>query len=237
MKKMILMVAVLALMLMPARAWAMPSDKFTAAWAITVNELGDAKIDITFRYDAQTYAVWQRKYGLNPSLLRRDLGKYLTPYEVPANSFKVNDQNKMDREITVSLVAKGYMTCKNDDIWQTEMPKKYQKNDRVANHYTFFGASKMDDGRVMEETIQLVLPMAATDFSEDKDERGNTTIRYKLVVAGDAGMASRMVSGPGSFGIPKLAWFATAGVLAFLGFIFLVLGVVIRDKRPVVVTA
>ena len=232
MKKMILTVVVLVLILMPVRAWAMPGDKFTAAWTVNVEPLGDAKIAIKFKYDAQTYAIWQRKYGLNPSLLRRDLGKFLRAYEIPDKSFVVDDSNKMEREITVSLLAKGYMTCKPGDIWETWFPKKYQRGDRVENHYSFFGSSKLDDGRVMEETVQLVLPKSASDFKERTNEKGDTVIQYQLPIGGGG-----VISGGGLLGVPRIAWFGAAGLFAFVGFILMVAGLVIRGKRPVPVTA
>ena len=59
-----------------------------------VSEIGDCDIAINFTLTAAQYAMWNQKYGQNPSLLRRDFGKLVSQYDT--HDWKV-DAKAMER--------------------------------------------------------------------------------------------------------------------------------------------
>lgn len=210
-----------------APALAAPPDVEYVDWSMTVNDFGDASAKFVVHYDAWQYQRFKKKYGLNPSLLKRDWSKILSAYEI--TDFKV-DQKDLEREIHISMFVKGYVSYQGKGIWQTDFPKDQKIGEKVSNVYTFHKASSLDDGRVLQMAIKVTFPPKASNFSESTNEDGGTVVHYILPTS--VSIANATASSPLSlFGLNKWVWIISGITLVCLGLLFALVGLFIPTKK------
>jgi hypothetical protein len=178
----------------PARAEALQTlniDETT-----TIDPIGNADIVIKFKLTASQFEDWQSKYGQNSSLLKRDLSKYVSQYDT--SDWDVQEK-QMDREVTVSLKARGLLKYHGDGEFEFKIPKAWRGGDRSNNVYNF---NYVDVGRggITQHSEKVILPEGATNFRDDTSEDGDKVIKYTLAPATAGG-----------------GWMLWLGILALLG--------------------
>ena len=173
---------------------------------IDVTELGDATIVMHMSFNASQFQNWQRRYGMNPSLLKREMSKELTPYDV--TDFKL-DKNEMDREVTITIKARGVTTNRGNGRNEIEVPKNWRLVDQDDHELKFNYLESVGNGVSIQGDVTTTLPATASDISEPVPaEGGMKRITYQMPVK----------SGGSGFGlIPGIG-------LAVVGLIVTVLG-------------
>ena len=203
---------------------AKPLDVEYVSEDVTVSPLGDGTIVIKHKFDAQSYLVWQKKYGTNPSLLKRDWNKLLSAYDI--TDFKV-DQNAMDRVATITIAARGCVNSKGNGLNEMEFPKNFKPGERVGNVFPFHCSIPLDTGQVLDTTTRVVLPDAATDLKTRTNEDGNPVIVYRMPAGAIPGAVSASI-----LGLNPWIWIGTGLVIGFFGLISCLIALLIGKKEP-----
>jgi hypothetical protein len=148
---------------------------------MTVDPVGDGVLTLKLTLDGEQFQMWQQKYGQNASLLKRDMNPYVSQYEAYGWDMQ---ENQMDRIVTVTCKFKGGMLYRGGGIFEFRVPKAWRGGTRHDNTYLFNFVQPIADGVVSQNNVTLILPAAASDFSDDKSETGDRVIRYHLPVGG-----------------------------------------------------
>lgn len=160
--------------------------------AMTVDNNGIATLKIKMTLTAAQFVNWQQKYGPNKSLLKRDMGKVLSMYDT--YDWDVTEK-QMDREITITVKARGAIINKGGGTYEFRVPKDWRGGERHDNTFTFNYVEGIGGGAVAQTNVRLTAPADAYNFREQLSEAGDKVIQYSLPVAG------------------KSAWMLTAGLL------------------------
>lgn len=164
--------------------------------ALSVDDIGNAVITIKMKLTASQFMNWQGKYGQNKSLLKRDVNKFLSMYDT--YDWDVSEK-QMEREITITLKAKGTVIHKGRGTYEFRVPKEWRGGERNGNVFNFNYVEDLG-GSIGQFNVKLTAPTNATNFREQLSEAGDKVIQYTIPVAG------------------KQTWMLTAGiVLAVLG--------------------
>ncbi len=149
---------------------------------VVVSDTGDAVFTISLKFNASQYQGWQQRYGTNPSLLKREMSKTLSPYDI--TQFKV-DKNDMDRAVTVTIGARGVVTYLGDGLYQMQMPKEWRLNHKDQHELKLSFAEPMDQGLMGMHNITVTLPDRAYDVTDPMNpERGQMHVQYKMPTGG-----------------------------------------------------
>lgn len=184
---------------------------------LTIDPIGNGVMTLKFAFDGAQFQYWQYKYGQNQSLLKRDMHKYVSQYEMSAWDMQTN---QMDRIVTISCKIKGAILYRGDGLFEYRVPKTWRGGERHESTFSFNYVQAAGRG-VTQTNVRLVLPAAAYNFADDKAETGDRIILYHLSVGGNGG------------------WMLWAGIallllgLATLGYAFFVL----RRPAPKAVAA
>lgn len=152
--------------------------------AMTVDDNGIATLKIKMTLTAAQFVNWQQKYGPNKSLLKRDMGKVLSMYDT--YDWDVSEK-QMDREITISVKARGAIVNKGGGTYEFRVPKDWRGGERHDNTFTFNYVEGIGGGAVAQTNVRLTAPDKAYNFREQLSEAGEKVIQYSLPVAGKSG--------------------------------------------------
>ncbi|MCA8960214.1 MAG: hypothetical protein KDC38_06855 [Planctomycetes bacterium] len=130
---------------------------------IRIDELGDATFAIRIRLNASQFQEWQQRYGMNPSLLRREICRDLTPYEIA--DFEL-DKNDLEREILITIAAKGVTRYLGDGHVEFDVPKEWKLVDKDGPELKFNCVEPLSDGNSIQHFITAELPPSATEVSD-----------------------------------------------------------------------
>lgn len=148
---------------------------------IDVDELGDATIVMQMKFNASQFQNWQRRYGMNPSLLKREMAKSLTPYDV--TDFQL-EKNEMEREVTITIKARGVTTNRGNGRTEIEVPKDWRLVDQDAHELKFNYLEPVGNGVTIQGHVTTKLPEASSDISDPVPaEGGMKRITYSMPVA------------------------------------------------------
>ena len=151
---------------------------------MTIDPIGNADIVIKFKLSASEFQAWQSKYGQNSSLLRRDLGKFVSQYDT--SDWDVQEK-QMDREVTVSLKAKGVLKYHGNGEFEFKVPKAWRGGDRSNNIVTFNYVESIAPGMISQNSVKVILPEKATNFRDNTSEEGDKVVAYTLATSSAGG--------------------------------------------------
>lgn len=146
-----------------------------------VDAIGDGVMTIKMGFNAEQYLGWQSKYGQNPSLLKRDMGKFVSQYET--SDWDVQ-QNQMERKVTISVKIRGCVIHKGGGLFEFRVPKQWRGGDRSGNVYSYNFVEAAPGGGVIQNNVKLILPESASHFAEDKSESGDPIVQYSVPIGG-----------------------------------------------------
>jgi hypothetical protein len=142
---------------------------------------GVATVSIKMKLTAAQFQNWQNKYGSNESLLKRDMNKVLSQYDT--FDWSVN-KNNMEREVVVSLKARGAVLHKGGGLFEFRVPKEWRGGERHDNVFSFNYIEPLGPGSVGQYNVKLITPANASNFREQLSEQGEKVIHYTVPVAG-----------------------------------------------------
>ena len=170
----LLLIAALALL---TTATARGDDQMNLT--ITLDELGDADIEMTMTMSAQQWQRWKQMYGGNPSMLRRDMGQLVGMYDVGKIDL---EQDEMQRTMTMTVEARGVADYHGDGEYTVELEDEFGRGDLSGETFTFAYNQRDEDGGMFVKQ-RVVLPGAAQDIEQRTDSAGDPVLAYTLPAA------------------------------------------------------
>jgi len=170
-----LIVLLWALAPSPARAQTPEIIAFDETFVVAQN--GDTSVKIEFKLTAQQYANWRARYALNPSLVKRDMGKSLSQYEV--SEFKL-DQNEMERDTKITFLVKGLTRPSGSNRLLVDIPRIWKGGEKSGNDYVFRYPEVLGPGTLAEHTVRVILPKEATIVKEQLSGEGDHSVEFEL---------------------------------------------------------
>jgi hypothetical protein len=148
---------------------------------LSVDRIGDGVMVLKLTLNGEQFQNWQSKYGQNQSLLKRDLGQYVSQYEAYGWDMQVN---QMDRIVTITCKFRGAILHLGGGLFEFRVPKAWRGGERHDTTFSFNFIQPAANGVVIQNNVKLTLPASASDFADDKSETGDRVIRYRLPVGG-----------------------------------------------------
>lgn len=153
---------------------------------IDISPLGDATFVTRMKMNAAQFQNWQQRYGMNPSLLRREMSKTMTPYDIVG--FEL-DKNEMDREVTITIKARGVTTNRGDGRTEIEVPKSWRLVNQSDQELKFNYIEPLGAGMTLQGHVVTNLPNGAKEVSEPAPASGGM-MRVTYQMSPDDGPSS-----------------------------------------------
>ncbi|MEM7809532.1 MAG: hypothetical protein AAF561_15595 [Planctomycetota bacterium] len=187
-------VAALLLLVATARAQVGQTQVMPMTIDIELDELGDATIRFQMTMNAQQWQGWKQQYGDNPSLLRRDMGQFVSQYVV--DDFDL-DQDDMDRTMVMTIKARGVARHRGDGSYELELEPGMGSGNEQDNGTTFIYnyTQEEDAGVLMTVTQTIKLPEDVEDASERTDSAGRPVLAYEVDVDTGSGGGFLTIAG------------------------------------------
>ena len=152
-------------------SWANSQQKVS----VKIDEIGNAKIEITATMNAQQWQVWLANLGNNPAALKHEIESSMPA--VFLDNFKLS-KDDMNRSFTLSLNAYGLCKINKKGKWIIETD---QKNAQIT---------ELDDGKYMlmsnpadglgQQTYLIEFPDEAKKIKIDEDAFGQTIFKFDM---------------------------------------------------------
>ncbi len=186
--------AVLAFAL-PASAQVAPQvDVMPVDISIELDELGDAAISFEMKMSAKGWAAWKQQYGDNPSLLRRDMGQFVSQYVV--DDFDL-EQDEMDRTMKMSVAARGVARHRGDGRYEFELEPEMGDGepDDAARVFRYNYTQSEGPTAVMLMNLKVALPDGAEAATQRTDSAGRPVLAYAVDVDTGGGRTMLLIGG------------------------------------------
>jgi hypothetical protein len=176
-----------------ASAQAQESPGLTQEITFTIDEQGDAQVEVTMKMNAAQWQNWQQVYGGGRvSVLKREMVRSLAPYFVENFGYEQDDINRTSR---ITMAARGVTEYQGDGVWRGEMDMKDPSITDVSDNVFLFTTSTMEGGLLMQQNQRVVLPEDAHSIEHDEDAFGNAIFRYQRPATEQAGLPWMLIVG------------------------------------------
>lgn len=146
---------------------------------IDVDALGDGTFEMVMTFNASQFQTWQDRFGTNPALLRRDITRSLSQYDV--TDFKL-DKNELDRKVTITLNASGMTRYKGAGLFELDVPKDWRLGDKDDNVLKFTYLEPAG-AMTIQHNVTINLPENVSDVTDPhRAEGGVQRMTYTLPV-------------------------------------------------------
>lgn len=129
----------------------------TANWVYTIDEHGDAAVEVSFQHSASQWANWKDQYGNRPDIVLRDL-RYSMATAVLDN-FSM-DKDDVQRRALNKVRAKAFARYRNAGEFVIDVAKE-MKLVTGANTDWIFSMTNGINGEIVSQTVHLKLPVCA----------------------------------------------------------------------------
>lgn len=164
----------LLLMLLSASVVAQQSNQKIE---MTLDDIGNAKINISMTMNAAQWQQWNGSYGTNPSALKRDIERSMPAFIV--DDFKL-DKDDMNRSFNLSLNAYGVCKINKRGQWMMDTDQKDAQLTELTDHKFMLVSSPPEFGGTLQQTYIIEFPEAANDIKVDKDSFGKSIFEFKM---------------------------------------------------------
>jgi hypothetical protein len=152
----------------------------------TVDERGDAQVEVAMTMTAPQWQNWQQIYGGGRiSVFKREMERSLAPYFVENFGYEQDDIN---RSVRITLAAKGVTEYLGNGAWRGELDMKDPSVTSVSQNAFLLTTSTMEGGLLVQQNQRIMLPEDAHSIEHDEDAFGNAIFRYQRPATEQAGM-------------------------------------------------
>jgi hypothetical protein len=143
---------------------------------ITIDDLGNAVIEVTMKLNAAQWDNYKRLNGNNTSILKRELEKSLPKNFLTNFSYS---EDAMERTWTMKMKALGLCTLNKNGRWEADIEAKNPDITKLSDREFIMTEDLMTDGMLVQQTQKLHLPEGCSDAKTEKNSLGSTLITYK----------------------------------------------------------
>jgi hypothetical protein len=144
---------------------------------MTLDDIGNAKINISMTMNAAQWLQWNGSYGTNPSALKRDIERSMPAFIV--DDFKL-DKDDMNRSFNLSLNAYGVCKINKRGQWIMDTDQKDAQVTELTDHKFMLVSSPIEFGGTLQQTYIIEFPEAASDIKVDKDSFGKSIFEFEM---------------------------------------------------------
>ena len=162
------------LMVMTALVFAQQSNQKIE---MIVDEIGNAKINISMTMNAAQWQQWNGTYGTNPSALKRDMERSMPAFVL--DDFKL-DKDDMNRSFNLSLNAYGVCKIDKRGRWIMDTDQKDTQLTELTEHKYMLVSSPPEFGGTIQQTYIIEFPEEAKGIKIDKDSFGKSIFEFEM---------------------------------------------------------
>lgn len=144
---------------------------------MTIDEIGNAKINISMTMNASQWQQWNGTYGTNPSALKRDMERSMPAFIV--DDFKL-DKDDMNRSFNLSLNAYGVCKIDKRGRWVMDTDQKNAQLTELTEHKYMLVSSPPEFGGTLQQTYIIEFPEEASKIKIDKDSFGKSVFKFEM---------------------------------------------------------
>ena len=161
-----------------ALVYGQSSEVFKQDIVFTIDELGDANIEISSKLTARQWQNWENAYGKkNVSILKRDMERSLSYFYLYDFDY---EQDEMERSYKLSFKAKGLARYLGNSEWRADMGMKDPDFSKLTDNSYLVTSTLTETGMVIQQNNKIFFPEGSSDVEEDTDEFGLAVFEYKL---------------------------------------------------------
>ncbi len=142
-----------------------------------MDNVGNAKINISMTMNAAQWQEWNTNYGNNPSALKRDIERGMPAFIV--DDFKL-DKDDMNRTFNLSLNAYGACEIDKRGKWTMDTDQKDAQVTELTDHKYMLVSSPPEFGGNLQQTYIIEFPEEANNIKIDKDAFGKSVFEFKM---------------------------------------------------------
>ncbi|WP_204344346.1 hypothetical protein [Psychroserpens algicola] len=142
-----------------------------------IDNIGNAKINISMTMNAAQWQQWNGTYGANPSALKRDIERSMPAFIV--DDFKL-DKDDMNRSFNLSLNAYGVCKIDKRGRWVMDTDQKDAQLTKLTDYKYMLVSSPMEFGGAIQQTYIIEFPETAQDIKVDTDSFGKSVFEFEM---------------------------------------------------------
>lgn len=144
-----------------------------------IDSTGNAVFQMSGQLTAQQWITWNYMYGGgNAANVKRNIERSLSPYYV--YDFKYMP-NEMDRSFVIQYKAKGIVEYLGKDKWVASVGLRDAQPMKLTENSFNCVLSQMGGNNVIiQNSMKVTLPVAASNMEFDRDEFNNVLVKYKM---------------------------------------------------------
>jgi len=142
-----------------------------------LDEIGNAKINISMTMNAAQWQQWNGTYGTNPSALKRDMERSMPAFIL--DDFKL-DKDDMNRSFNLSLNAYGVCKIDKRGRWIMDTDQKDAQLTELTEHKYMLVSSPPEFGGTIQQTYIIEFPEEAEGIKIDKDSFGKSIFEFEM---------------------------------------------------------
>ncbi len=174
MNKKILLAVFTAVILFPNIALCQQPSKVTTD--ITINELGNAMLQLSYKYDAANWDVFTKMVGTNNSILKSNTERAFPKYVLKDFDIK---QNSSDRVCDIKFTILGIMDIDKNGNWSASLDSKDPDITKLSDKEFLL----MEAGNPMK----IHLPDGTSEAKIEKNSFGKAMLTYPASEQGSLG--------------------------------------------------
>lgn len=151
---------------------------------ITVDELGNATVEVSMKLNASQWDMFKRNVGNNSSVLKREIEKALPKYFLSDFNYS---EDAMDRSYKLKFKALGLASINGNGKWESKLETKDPDITKLSDRDFVMNMDLASNGMLIQQTQKIHLPPSAQGAKIEKDSFGKAVMTYST----GAGMASR----------------------------------------------
>jgi hypothetical protein len=144
---------------------------------MNIDEIGNAKVNISMTMNAAQWQQWNGIYGKNPSALKRDIERSMPAFIV--DDFKL-DKDDMNRSFNLSLNAYGACKIDKRGRWTMDTDQKDAQVTELSDHKFMLVSSPLEYSGTVQQTYIIEFPETANSIKVDKDAFGKSVFEFEM---------------------------------------------------------
>lgn len=144
---------------------------------MTLDEVGNAKLEIRMTMNAQQWQSWNATLGNNPAAIKREAERGMPAYFL--DDFKL-EKDEMNRSFSLSLNAYGVCDIDKRGNWSLDVDQENAQLTELSDTKYMFVSSPAEFGGQVIQNYVINLPEEAKDIKVDKNAFGRDVFKFKM---------------------------------------------------------
>ena len=142
---------------------------------MTVDEKGDAALDVSIKYNAQLWDVIKQNHNADASVLKNTWKRQFPKYQLTEFDIK---NNEMEKTVISKFKILGMMKLDDNGKWIASLDQKDPNITKISDNQFLL----VDEATAM--TLKINLPKSASGAKIEKDTFGKSNLTYSAPVSG-----------------------------------------------------